>query len=153
MVSGPITSWQIERENVEAVTDFLFLSSKITADGDCSHEIRRQFLLGRKAMTNLGKGKSLSRVWLFATPWAIAYQAPPSMEFSSQEYCSGLPFPSPGDLPDPGIEPWSPALQADALLSEPPGKLWSSRSLKQCKGKLKTDKTYFQYMYLTKDLI
>ena len=44
------------------------------------------------------------------------------MEFSSQEYCSGLPFPSPGDLPDPGIEPWSPALQADALLSEPPGK-------------------------------
>ena len=122
MVSGPITSWQIERENVEAVTDFLFLSSKITADGDCSHEIRRQFLLGRKAMTNLGKGKSLSRVWLFATPWAIAYQAPPSMEFSSQEYCSGLPFPSPGDLPDPGIEPWSPALQADALLSEPPGK-------------------------------
>ena len=62
MVSGPITSWQIERENVEAVTDFLFLSSKITADGDCSHEIRRQFLLGRKAMTNLGQGKSLSRV-------------------------------------------------------------------------------------------
>ena len=62
MVSGPITSWQIERENVEAVTDFLFLSSKITADGDCSHEIRRQFLLGRKAMTNQGKGKSLSRV-------------------------------------------------------------------------------------------
>ena len=122
MVSGPITSWQIERENVEAVTDFLFLSSKITADGDCSHEIRRQFLLGRKAMTNLGKGKSLSRVWLFATPWAIADQAPPSMEFSSQEYCSGLPFPSPGDLPDLGIEPWSPALQADALLSEPPGK-------------------------------
>ena len=59
---GPLISWQIEGENVEAVTDFLFLSSKITADGDCSHEIRRQFLLGRKAMTNLGKGKSLSRV-------------------------------------------------------------------------------------------
>ena len=67
------------------------------------------------------KMKSLTHVQL-ATPWAIAYQAPPSMEFSSQEYCSGLPFPSPGDLPDPGIEPWSPALQADALLSEPPGK-------------------------------
>ena len=52
----------------------------------------------------------------------VAYQAPQSMQFSRQEYWSGLPFPSPGDLPDPGIEPWSPALQADALLSEPPGK-------------------------------
>ena len=53
MASGPITSWQREREKVEAVTDFLFLGSKITADGDCSHEIRRRLLLGRKAMTNL----------------------------------------------------------------------------------------------------
>ena len=53
MASSPITSWQIERENVEAVTNFLFLGSKTTADGDCSHEIRRHWLLGRKAMTNL----------------------------------------------------------------------------------------------------
>ena len=53
MASGPITAWQIEGEKVEVVTDFLFLGSKITADGDCSHEIRRQLLLGRKAMTNL----------------------------------------------------------------------------------------------------
>ena len=53
MASSPITSWQIEGEKVEAVTDFLFLDSKITADGDCSHEIRRQLLLGRKAMTKL----------------------------------------------------------------------------------------------------
>ena len=52
----------------------------------------------------------------------VAYQAPPSMGFSRQEYWSGLPFPSPGDLPDPGIEPGSPAFQADALPSEPPGK-------------------------------
>ena len=66
--------------------------------------------------------KSLSRVQLFATPWTVAYQAPPSMGFSRQECWSGLPFPSPGDLPDPGIEPRSPALQADALPSEPPGK-------------------------------
>ena len=65
--------------------------------------------------------KLLSRVWLFVTPWAVAYQAPLSTEFSRQEYWSGLPFPSPGDLPDPGIEPRSPALQADALPSEPPG--------------------------------
>ena len=66
--------------------------------------------------------KSLSRVQLFATPWTIAHQAPLSMGFSRQEYWSGLPFPSPGDLPNPGIEPRSPALQADALSSEPPGK-------------------------------
>ena len=53
MVSGPITSWQIDGETMEAVRDFVFLSSKITVDGDCSHEIKRHFLLGRKAMTNL----------------------------------------------------------------------------------------------------
>ena len=58
-------------------------------------------------------------VRLFAAPWTVAYQAPPSMGFSRQEYWSGLPFPSPGDLPDPGIEPGTPALQADALTSEP----------------------------------
>ena len=56
------------------------------------------------------KGKSLSRVRLFATPWTAAYQVPPSMEFSRQEYWSGLPFPSPVELPDPGIEPGSPTL-------------------------------------------
>ena len=54
MASGPITSWQIDGETVETVSDFIFLGSKITADGDCSHEIRRHLLLGRKAMTNLG---------------------------------------------------------------------------------------------------
>ena len=64
--------------------------------------------------------KSLSRVRLFATPWTVAYQASPSMGFSRQEYWSGLPFPSPGNLPDPGIEPSSPALEADTLISEPP---------------------------------
>ena len=68
------------------------------------------------------KVKSLSRVQLSVTPWTVAYQAPQSMEFSRQEYWGGLPFPSPGDLPNPGIEPRSPALQADALLFEPPGK-------------------------------
>ena len=59
---------------------------------------------------------------LFVTPWTVAYQAPPSVGFSRQEYWSGLPFPSLGDLPNPGIEPRSPALQEDALPSEPPGK-------------------------------
>ena len=67
----------------------------------------------------------LSRVQLFAIPLTTDYQAPPSMAFSRQEYWSGLPFPSPGDLLDQRIEPWSPALQADALPSEPPGEPWS----------------------------
>ena len=53
MISGPITSWQIDGETVETVTDFIFLGSKITADADCSHEIKRHLFLGRKAMTNL----------------------------------------------------------------------------------------------------
>ena len=67
------------------------------------------------------KKKSLSYVQLFVTPRTLAYQAPPSMGFSKQEYWSGLPFPPPGDLPDPGIEPRSPTVQADALPSEPSG--------------------------------
>ena len=54
--------------------------------------------------------------------WTVAHKAPPSMGFSRQEYCSGLPFPSAEDLPDPGIEPRSPTLRADALISAPPGK-------------------------------
>ena len=66
--------------------------------------------------------KLLSCVQLFATLWTVAHQASQSMGFSRQEYWSGLPFPSPGDIPDPGIEPRSPTLQADALTSEPPGK-------------------------------
>ena len=68
------------------------------------------------------KVKLLSRVRLFATPKTVAYQAPMSMGFSRQEYWSGLPLPSPGDLPNPGIESGSPALQADTLTSEPPRK-------------------------------
>ena len=69
------------------------------------------------------KVKSLSHAQLFATPWTAAYQVPPSKGFSRQEYWRGLPFPSPGDLPDPGIEPGSPALSADALPSKPPGEV------------------------------
>ena len=64
----------------------------------------------------------LSRVRLFATQWTAAHQAPPSMGFSKQEHWSGLSFPSPADLPGPGIEPGSPTLQADSLPSESPGK-------------------------------
>ena len=69
--SGPITSWQIDRETMETVTDFLFLGSKITADGDCSHEIKRRLLLGRKVMTNLDsilKSRDITlptKLWFF----------------------------------------------------------------------------------------
>ena len=74
--------------------------------------------------TRVGVGVLIAQS-LFATPWTLAHQSPLSMEFSRQEYRSGLVFPSPGDLPDLGAEPRFPALQADSLPSEPPGKpLW-----------------------------
>ena len=69
------------------------------------------------------KVKLLSCVWFFVTPWTVTYQAPSSMGFSRQEYWSGLPFPPPGDLPNSGIKSRSPALQADALPSEPPAQV------------------------------
>ena len=80
----------------------------------------------KNPLETVSEVKSLSRVRLFATPWTVAHQAPLSMGFSRQESWSGLPFPSPGDLPDTGIEPRSPALQADALTSEPPGNFLGS---------------------------
>ena len=81
------------------------------------------YMLSRFVIAFLPRSKHLlnSYVRLFATPWTVAYQAPLSMGFSRQEYWSGLPFPSPGGLPDSGIEPGSPALQTDALPSEPSG--------------------------------
>ena len=93
---------------------------------------------------NWSEVKLLSRVRLFATPWTVAYQAPLSMVFSMQEYWSGLPFPSPGDLPDPGIEPRSPALYADALPSEPPKKsTWAKKHFKQSITKDEKIKLYY----------
>ena len=86
MASGPIISLQIDGVTVETVTDFIFGGSKITADGDCSHEIKRCLLLGRKVM---------SCIRLLLTPWTVAYQAPLSIGFSRQEYWTVLPFPSP----------------------------------------------------------
>ena len=78
--------------------------------------------------------KSLSHVWLFVTPWTVAYQVPLSMGFSRQKCWSGLPFPSPGDLPDQGIEPGSPALWAEALPSEPPGKPLAPKWYQSCQS-------------------
>ena len=95
--------------------------------------------------------KLLSHVQLFATPWTIAYQAPPSMGFSRQGYWSGLPFPSPGDLPNPGIKPRSPALQADALTSEPPGRTWDLKyDVSECIYKTEADSQ--NYGSLRRDL-
>ena len=92
------------------------------------HKTIQRQRLGEKAVGEIQewslkvKVKSLSHVRLFATPWTIAYHAPPSMGFSRQESWSGLPFPSPGDLSDPGIEPVSPALAGGFFTTEPPGK-------------------------------
>ena len=88
------------------------------------------------------KVKLLSRVQLFATPWTIAYQTLLSMGFSRQEYWNALPFPSPGDIPNPGIEPESPALQADALTSEPPG-------AKQFRSTFKHPPTQINHLHFT----
>ena len=81
--------------------------------------------------------KLISRVRLFATPWTVDHQAPLSMEFSRQEYWSGLPFPSPGELPDPGIKPRSPALQADALPSELPEYIKQNARLDEAQAGIK----------------
>ena len=88
-----------------------------TVAEDTRHPERQPNLFRRKV-----KLKSLSHVQLFVTPWTTACQASPSMEFFRQEYWSGLPFSSPGDLPNPGTKPGSPTLEADSLTSKPPGK-------------------------------
>ena len=74
MASGPITSWQIDRETMETVADFIFLGSEITADGDCSHEIKRRLLLGKKAMTNLDsklKSRDITLPTKFQKLWSF----------------------------------------------------------------------------------
>ena len=71
MASGPITSWQIDGETMETVTEFIFLGSKITADGDCSHEIKRCLLLGRKAMTNLDSILKSRDITLLTKVWIV----------------------------------------------------------------------------------
>ena len=76
----------------------------------------------RHNIVNNYERESVSHVQCFATPWSVAHQAPLSMGFSRQEYWSGLPCPPPGTLPDPGIELGFPELEAESLLSEPPGK-------------------------------
>ena len=96
MTSSPITSWALDGETMETVTDFAFLDSKITADGDCSHESKRCLLLGRKAMTNLAAtAKSLQSCSTLCDPIDSSPPGSLSLGFSRQEHWSGLPFPSP----------------------------------------------------------
>ena len=97
--------------------------------------------------------KSLSRVRLFATLWTVAFQALPSMGFSRQEHWSGLPFPSPGDLPDPGIEPRSPTLWVDSLPSEPLGRLYLIQSSPIIHGGLVQDSYEYQNPQMLKSLM
>ena len=82
MASGPITSWQIEGEELEAVTDLILLGSQITVDSECSHEIKQHLLFGRKAMANVIVVQSHNHVQLFATPWTAALQASLSFTIS-----------------------------------------------------------------------
>ena len=98
-----------------------FLSNFISYNSSPSHSLLTYWPCSEKV-------KSLSHVRFSVTPWTVAHQTPQPMGFSRQEYWSRLPFPSPGDLSDPGIEPKSPTLQADALPSEPAGKPWSSNT-------------------------
>ena len=142
MASSLITSWQIDGETTETVIDFILGGSKITADGHCSHEIKRCLLLGRKVMANLDsmlKSRDITlptKVHLVkamafpvvmydsATPWTVTSQAL-SMGFCRQEDWRGLPFPPPRDLPHPGIEPLSlapPASPGIFFTTVPPGK-------------------------------
>jgi len=108
---GPLTAEQ-EHQKKKTIWSLSPETSRADPWNSTKHSFKYKIILSLSQ-------KSLSHVRLFATPWTVAHQAPPSMEFSRQEYWSGLPFPSPGDLPDPGIKPRSPALQADALTSEP----------------------------------
>ena len=99
-----------------------WIRKSVTTQVPCSRPSVSAYVQNTWIQNAKVKVKSLSCVWLFATLWTVAHQARPSIGFSRQENWSGLPFPSPGDLPNPGIEPRSPELQADALTSETPGK-------------------------------
>ena len=103
------------------------LSLTVSSFSDTDHLQERPALFTRELPVHMVQDSpvlshAVMSVRLFATPQTVAHLAPMSMGFSRQEYCRGLPFPPPEDLPDPGIKPASPALQADSLLSEPLGK-------------------------------
>ena len=115
---------------------------------------RKEQGLPRVVVGGKWKCQSLSRVQLFATPGTVARQVPLSMGFSRQEYWSGLPYPSPGDLPNLGTEPRSPALQANSLPSEPLGKLvvcWGKMN-KQGTKDFRDNEQYYLWYYNDEDV-
>ena len=116
--------WYFPGRNTEVGCQFLLQGICLTQglNPRLLHQQGDSLPLHYLARTQFSSVQSLSCVQLLVTPWTVTCQAPLSIGFSRQEYWSGLPFPSPGDLPDPGIDPRSPALQADSLPSEPPGK-------------------------------
>ena len=115
---GEVTNW-IPEVKIQPVDFFLFFKSRgfmrYISEPLSSHLESRD---NKACPCRMVVVELLNHVQLFTTLWTVAHQAPLSMGFSRQEYWSGLPFPSPGDLPDPGIEPRSPALQTDSLLTE-----------------------------------
>ena len=102
MESGPITSWEIDGETMETVTDFISLGSRITADGDCSHEIKRCFLLGRKAMTNLDSILKIRDITLPAKVWLVKPMAFPAVLYG----CESWTIKKPEYQRTHAFEPW-----------------------------------------------
>ena len=102
MESGPITSWEIDGETMETVTDFISLGSRITADGDCSHEIKRCFLLGRKAMTNLDSILKIRDITLSAKVWLVKPMAFPAVLYG----CESWTIKKPEYQRTHAFEPW-----------------------------------------------
>ena len=119
LVSLQQYNWIIAREHAVKNIYHLALYRKCLSTPNLSGN---KDIMAMAKNTTKVKMNLLSRVQLFATPWTAAYQAPSSMRFSRQGYWSGLPFPSPEDLPNPGVETGSPAMQADPLPSESSGK-------------------------------
>ena len=121
----------------DAVKVLQSICQQIWKTQQCPQDWKRSVFIPIPKKWKWSEVKLLSGVWLFATPWTAVYQAHPSTGFSRQECWSGLLFPSLGNLPDPGIKPGSPALQADALPSEPPGKpIPKKGSAKECSNYL-----------------
>ena len=109
--------WTVIKLRFQIVTSIVSLAGGPTTSLEYFPDLNSHIICKRESESEVAQS-----VWIFVIPWTVVYQASLSMGFSRQEYWSGLPFPSPGDLPDPGIKPRSPALQADTLPPGPSGK-------------------------------
>ena len=108
-------------ESEEELKSLLMIVKMESENVGLKLNIQKTKIMAYSSTVQFSSVQLLSRVQLFATPWTVAHQDPPSVGFSRQEYWSGLPFPSLGDLPDPGIKPGFPTFQADTLSSVPLG--------------------------------